>query len=130
MYMILCFPTEGNKGLDDVIGYHFGRVPFFTLYNTETEEVKIIPNDSEHAGGHGLPGEILSRLGINTLICRGAGRRALQIFTGNGISVYFGATGTVNESLQAWKDNKLQLAAEGDACQDHAYHDPNKHHEI
>ena len=126
--MILCFPTEGNKGLDDVIGQHFGRVPFFTLYDTETKEVKVIDNMSEHRGGRGLPGEILSSLGINVLICRGAGRRALQIFGANGISVYFGATGIVGNALKAWENNQLQLAMEGDACQEHAYHDPSKHH--
>ena len=125
--MILCFPTDGNKGLDDVIGEHFGRVPYFTLYDTETNKVKVISNDSEHTGGRGLPGEILSNLGINTLICRGAGRKALQIFSTNGISVYFGATGKVKDALEAWKTNKLHLAAQGDACQEHAYHDPNKH---
>ncbi len=125
--MIICFPTEGNKGLDDVIGPHFGRVPFFTLYDTEKKEIKVIPNDSEHTGGRGLPGEILSNLGINTLICKGAGRKALQIFGVNGISVYFGAVGRVADVLKAWENNELQLAMEGDACQEHAYHDPNKH---
>ncbi|MHA1799981.1 MAG: NifB/NifX family molybdenum-iron cluster-binding protein [Candidatus Helarchaeota archaeon] len=125
--MILCFPTEGNKGLDDFIGEHFGRVPYFTLYDTEKDVVKVIDNRSEHRGGQGLPGEILSDLGINVLICRGAGRRALQIFIANGISVYFGATGKVKDALEAWKNNKLKLAAEGDHCQEHTFHDPNKH---
>jgi len=125
--LIICFPTEGNKGLDDIIGQHFGRVPYFTLYDTESDEVKVIDNQSEHMGGRGLPGEILSKLGINVLICRGAGRRALQIMGSKGISIYFGAMGKVKDALEAWKNNELQLAQEGDACQEHAYHDPNKH---
>jgi len=127
--MILCFPTDGNKGLEDQIGQHFGRVPYFTLYDTDTKEVKVIDNMSEHTGGRGLPGDILSSLGINALICRGAGRKALQIFGANGISVYFGATGKVQNALKAWQNNQLQLAMEGDACQEHTHHDPNKHHQ-
>ena len=33
----------------------------------------------------------------------------------------------VKDALEAWRNNKLQLAQEGDACQEHAFHDPSKH---
>ena len=97
-------------------------------YNTDTGEVKVIPNQSEHMGGFGLPAEIISNLGASVLICRGAGRRAIQIFSMKGIKVYFGADGKVSEALKAWKENRLPLATEADACQEHAFRDYGRHH--
>jgi predicted Fe-Mo cluster-binding NifX family protein len=82
-----------------------------------------VENTSEHAGGSGLPADILAGLGIDVLVCRGLGRRAIEILTGKGISVSIGASGTVREAIGAWKAESLRGASSGDACQEHAFHD-------
>ena len=119
----VCVPTATHGGLDDLVGEHFGRVPTYTIYDSDTGTVEIVDNTSEHAGGSGLPGEILSGLGIDVLLCSGLGRRAVGILTGNGIEVCVGVSGTAGEAIEAWKKGNLSKASEGDACEKHAFHD-------
>ena len=124
--MKICIPTMGEKGLDNVVGEHFGRVPTYTIVDLETNEVKVISNTSEHMGGEGYPPEIMSREGVNIMACRGLGRRAIMMFEELGIDVYIGASGTVKDTIEAFKQNKLQKAGAGDACGKHAFRD--QHH--
>lgn len=119
----VCVPTEGPGGLDAVVGEHFGRVPTYTIYNAETGEVEVVDNTSEHAGGSGLPAQILAGLGIDVLLCSGLGRRAIGILSENGIEVCTGVSGTAREAIAAWKGGRLSAASEGDACQRHVFHD-------
>lgn len=126
--MKICVPTMGNRGMDEYVGEHFGRVPTYTIIDTETNEVKVIPNTSEHMGGIGLPAEILARHGIDTMICSGLGRRAIGLFEQYGIMVYVGAYGTVKDALEMWKNNRLQVATDENACRQHAYRRHEHHH--
>jgi predicted Fe-Mo cluster-binding NifX family protein len=119
----LCIPTSGGGGLDDVVGEHFGRVPTYTIYDSETGDVEVVDNTSEHAGGTGLPADILSGLGIDVLLCSGLGRRAIGILSESGIEVCVGLSGTAREAVEAWKGGRLSDASEGDACQQHAFRD-------
>ena len=122
----VCVPTAGHGGLDDAVGEHFGRVPSYTIFDTEKQQVNVIDNTSEHAGGSGLPADILSELGIDVLLCRGAGRRALGIFGEKGIEVCVGVDGTAGEAINAWKAGNLSGASAADACQQHTFHDREK----
>ncbi|MDK2826366.1 MAG: hypothetical protein PWQ44_1546, partial [Methanolobus sp.] len=36
--MKLCIPSMGQNGMEDTVGQHFGKVPYYTLYDTETRE--------------------------------------------------------------------------------------------
>jgi len=124
----LCVPTEGPGGLDAQVGEHFGRVPTYTLFDTATEAVRVVDNTSEHTGGRGLPADILSGLGIDVLLCRGLGRRAIGLLEQHGIDVCAGVTGTAREAIGAWKAGRLSTASEADACERHAFHDSKGHH--
>ena len=119
----LCVPTSGSGGLDDLVGEHFGRVPTYTIYDLETGAVEVVDNTSEHAGGTGLPADILANLGIDVLLCSGLGRRAIGILNGSGIEVSIGLSGTAREAIEAWKGGRLSGASEGDAFQQHAFRD-------
>jgi len=109
--------------LDDLVGEHFGRVPTYTIYDSESETVEVVDNTSEHAGGSGLPADILSTLGIDVLLCSGLGRRAIGILSESGIEVCVGLSGTAREAVEAWKGGRLSGASDGDACQQHTFHD-------
>jgi len=124
--MKLCIPTIGNKGMDDVVGEHFGRVPTYTVVDLDTNEIKVIPNTSHHMGGQGDPPEIMVKEGVNVMICQGLGRRAIGMFKDFGIDVYIGAFGTVRDAVAAFKQGKLQKASESDGCGKHAFRD--RHH--
>lgn len=130
--MKVCIPTMGNRGLDEQVGEHFGRVPTYTVVDTETNEVKVIDNTSEHMGGRGYPPEIIAKTGAEAMLCGGLGRRAIAMFEDMGIMVYIGANGTVRDAVQMWKDGRLQPATDENACRQHAFrregHDHRHHH--
>lgn len=125
--MKICIPTMGNSGLDEIVGEHFGRVPTYTIVDLETNEVKVIPNTSEHMGGVGYPPEIMAKEGVHILVCRGLGRRAISMFDETGIEVYIGASGTVKDAISAFQKGHLQKAGIGDACGQHAFRDQHHH---
>ncbi len=120
---IVAVPTMGGKGLDERVGEHFGRVPTYTVVNTETNEVKVIDNTSEHGGGSGYPPELLAGEGVETMLCMGLGRRAIMMFQDMGIMVYVGAVGTVKDALKSWEKGELEPATDENACKQHAFRD-------
>ena len=121
-------PSNGEKGLDETVGEHFGRVPTYTIVDSETDEVKVVSNTSHHKGGRGDPPEILAREGVNVLVCQGLGRRAIDLFNRLDIEVYIGASGTVKNAVEAFRNGKLEKAGSSDACQKHAFRGQGKHH--
>ena len=125
--MKICIPTMGENGLDNQVGEHFGRVPTYTIVDLDTNEVKVIENTSEHMGGQGYPPEIMAKEGVNAMVCRGLGRRAIMMFEELGIDVYIGASGTVKDVIEAFKQDRLQKANVDNACGQHAFRD--EHHQ-
>lgn len=124
--MKICVPTMGDKGLEEHVGEHFGRVPTYTIVDVDNNEVKIVQNTSEHMGGVGYPPEIMNREGVHVLVCKGLGRRAITIFNETGIKVYIGASGTVKDAINAFMNGELQKAQEDNACNNHTFR--NHHH--
>ncbi|MHA2245827.1 MAG: NifB/NifX family molybdenum-iron cluster-binding protein [Candidatus Hodarchaeales archaeon] len=119
--MRVCIPSETKGGLNDQIGYHFGRVPSYTIYDDNTKEVEIVQNTSTHMGGTKLPAELLREQNIDVMICGGLGRRAIQLFEQYGIEVYIGAQGTVEDAIEQYNQDKLRMATDKDACEQHKY---------
>jgi predicted Fe-Mo cluster-binding NifX family protein len=119
----LCIPSAGPGGLDDVVGEHFGRVPTFTLVDADTGEVEVLDNTSEHMGGAGLPADLLVRAGAEVVLCKGLGRRAIQMLSDAGVSVCTGVSGPIGDAVSVWKGGGLPEAGESDACARHAFHD-------
>jgi len=114
--MRIAFPTLGNEGLDDTIGEHFGKVPTYTIVDTETHEVKVVENASIHGGGEIYPPELLSREKVDVLICSGIGRKALSMFQGFKIKVYMAGVKKVADALQDFINGELKEACIEDGC--------------
>ncbi|MBN1280503.1 MAG: NifB/NifX family molybdenum-iron cluster-binding protein [Candidatus Thermoplasmatota archaeon] len=125
--MKVCIPTNGNQGLNDTVGEHFGRVPTYTIVDLQTNDVRVVPNTSEHLGGVGYPPEIMAKEGVTVLVCRGLGRRAIAMFEQIGIEVYIGASGTVKDAITAFQNGTLHKAGADDACGQHAFRDHHHH---
>ena len=132
--MRLCIPSETTGGLEDQVGYHFGRVINYTIFDDTSNQVEIIENTSSHRGGTKLPAELLRDHNVDVMICGGIGRRAIQLFEQYGVEIYIGAQGIVKDVIEQFKQNKLQMATNKDACQQHKYrkddhnHDHEHHH--
>jgi predicted Fe-Mo cluster-binding NifX family protein len=125
--MKISVPSMGNCGLEDQVGQHFGKVLNYILYDTESGEVSIIPNTSEHNGGVGLPPELMANNGVNIMLCGGLGRKAVSMFEQYDIDVFVGAQGTIQNALDAWKEGKLQRANQENACSSHDHHHNHDH---
>ena len=119
--MRISVPSMGNKGLEDMVGQHFGRVPTYTIWDSETENVEVVSNTSEHMGGIGLPPELMNAHKVDIMLCSGLGQRAVQMFENFGIMVYVGAMGTVKDAIEAWKRGELQEVTDETACQVHRH---------
>lgn len=119
--MKVCIPTMGDKGLNEQVGEHFGRVPTYTIVDTETGEVQIIQNTTTHMGGTGYAPDLIQSRGAEVMLCSGVGRKAIQMFEEKSIMVYVGASGIVADAINMWKAGKLQAATNETACQQHAF---------
>ncbi len=120
--MKICVPTSGLGGLDDEVGQHFGKVPTYTIFDTETNGVRVIENTSEHRGGVGLPPELISLAGADVMVVSGLGTRAVSMFESFGIRVYVGAHGTAKQALRMFQEGLLAPASDENACKEHASH--------
>ncbi len=125
--MKLCIPSMGQNGIEETVGQHFGKVPFYTLYDTETKEASVLPNTSEHNGGIGLPPELMAKEGVDIMLCGGLGKKAVDMFEQAGIAVFSGATGTVQNAIDAWESSKLAKATRDNSCSGHGHDDDHVH---
>jgi predicted Fe-Mo cluster-binding NifX family protein len=119
--MKICVPTMGNNELDDFVSEHFGRAPTFTIVDLSKNEVKVVPNTSEHFGGISSPPEMLSTEGVEVMLCSGLGPRAISMFEQSGIEVYVGASGTVRDAVRAFQAGKLREGTDANACKMHRH---------
>jgi len=111
----------GEKGLQEQVGEHFGRVPTYTLFDTENNSVRTIENTTLHTGGAGYAPDMLAKEGVNVMLCGGMGRRAIELFEQHGIMAYVGAKGTVEQTLQMHREGELTPATSETACAQHAF---------
>ena len=121
--MKVCVPTRDENGMEGIVEQHFGKAPTYTILDTDTREVVVIPNTSEHLGGVGLPPEYLHQQGVDIMLCAGLGFKAVQMFESYGIKVFVGAGGTARDTFEAWEAGKLQDANASNSCADHGHHD-------
>jgi predicted Fe-Mo cluster-binding NifX family protein len=110
----IVFPTVDDKG--NVLGQHFGRVPYyawFTLKEDKVVEEGVIPNDSEHFGGVGLPPERISSLNPDAMIVLGMGSRAIRMFQNMNVAVLQAKSTTTAENIELFRNGELKELTEG-----------------
>lgn len=116
--MRLCIPTVDGTGLEARLSGHFGSAPFFTVIDSETGRTEVIGNaHASHEHGHCRPTESLQGRGVETVVCRGLGRRALAVLRGEGITVLVTEANTVAEAVRAFEVGTLVPLDEAGACQ-------------
>ncbi|HOP08957.1 MAG TPA: NifB/NifX family molybdenum-iron cluster-binding protein [Candidatus Methanofastidiosa archaeon] len=117
--MRIALPTNGDKGMDEEVCPHFGRAVTYTIYDTETKDVEVVENTSNHMGGSGLPPDLLHEKNVDALICGGIGRKAIELFNSKGIKVYSGAIDTVKDTIELFEVGILNEASSDSACSGH-----------
>ena len=118
--MLACIPTKGSAGLEDTVSDHFGSTPFFTLYDTETNEITVLPNrNAHHDHGTCHPMIQLAKHHIDCVVCSGMGRRAIEALMTEGIAVYQSGSGNVGELVEKVKSGSLTLMDPAKSCHGH-----------
>lgn len=120
--MKVCVPTRDENGMEGIVEQHFGKAPTYTILDTDSGEVSVIPNTSEHMGGVGLPPEYLHQQDVDVMLCAGLGMKAVQMFESYGIKVFVGAGGTAGDTFKAWEAGLLQGATAENSCKEHGHH--------
>ncbi len=110
-------PVSEYRGIDSQLSSHFGRAPFFAVFEL-SEDGRIIshravPNDSEHFGGVGLPPDRILHLKPDVVITYGMGPRALSRFQNARVAVLRANSSNVREVLSAYVKDELEELTEG-----------------
>lgn len=103
----------------NLVAEHFGRCPAYTILNENGKFQETLANTSSHMGGQGLPPELLQQNGINVLLCKGIGPRALQMCQKFQIDIYVDSSRTIEDIFNKWKSNGIEQASLNDVCEEH-----------
>ncbi len=120
--MRIAIPVLNNLGKESRISEHFGHTPHFAFIDMDSDGKYTVNVEENMLESHG-PGDIptfLSGKKVNKIVVMGIGGRAIGFFQQLGIDVVRGADGTVEEILEAMKNDTLA---------DKDYTPKEKHHD-
>lgn len=116
--MRLCIPTHTDEGLEARSFPHFGRAPYFTIVDTDSDEVKTVAN-ADRGRSHGTC-HPLSHLGgehIDAIVCGSIGRGAFgRLAAQEGLDVYRTKPATVGEIVTSAREGNLHRLDAKEAC--------------
>ncbi len=109
--MKVAIATDGSQ-----VSGHFGRCEKYevaTITDGQVTDRQTVANPGHQPGA--LP-TMLHGLGVETIICGGAGPRAVALFEQFGINVLMGVSGPVDKALEALASGELEV---GESTCDH-----------
>jgi len=113
--MRILFPITEKKGKDSMIAWHFGRSPYFAIYDTKTDKLEFFENKLEEIRKQvERPVEALLKHNINAVFAKGIGVKALEFFRSHGIVVKTGECETIKEVIE----NEEKLKELEKACKE------------
>ena len=121
--MRLCIPTETKEGLEAKVYGHFGSAPYFTVYDTDKGDIKVIDNtNAHHAHGMCHPIGVIGTSSIDAVVCLGMGAMAVQNLNAANIKAFMAEGKTVLEIVNKYKAGELQEITMQNACARHGCH--------
>ncbi len=109
--------TSKGKALESAVDRRFGRAKFFIVADTETGFLHCVDNDQSLNALQGAGIQAANNvveLDVQAVVTGHIGPKAFAVLKAGGIPVYTGATGTVAEAVEQFKENQLELAGEAD----------------
>jgi len=122
----IAISAEDNRGLESVVGPHFGRCPYFIMVDLEGAEVKTVKAIENPFYGNHQPGQVpafIHSQAADVMLAGGMGARAIQFFNDYGIDAATGASGTVRVALDRYLKGELYEAAACASSEHHHHHD-------
>ncbi len=103
--------TAQDKEPDAQVDSRFGRAKFFIVVDTDSGETTVHDNvqNLNAAQGAGIQaGRNVADLGVEGVVTGHVGPKAFKVLEAAGIKIYNGATGTVKDTIQQFKNGQLQ----------------------
>ena len=106
--MKIAVSSVGNT-LDAQVDRRFGRCSYFVIVDSETTSFEAIPNMAAGAmGGAGIQAaQTIASKSVKVVITGNVGPNAFQTLSAAGIEIITGASGTVRETIEKYKEGKL-----------------------
>lgn len=107
--MKILFSSSG-KDLDSNLDLRFGRCPYFLIYNTENEEVKVLENAGQNAsGGAGIAAaqQVVDE-NVDVVITSNVGPNAFNLLQESSVEVYKGKNIPCSLLLKNFNEGKLE----------------------
>jgi len=106
---------------------HFGHTEQFKVYGIEDGKIIQTQVVDTNGSGHGALSEMLSVLGVDTLVCGGIGAGAQAALAQAGIRLYGGVSGSADEAVNALLAGNLAFNPNVH-CDHHGHHHEEGHH--
>ena len=123
--MRIAIPCSNNNGLKSEISMHFGRSPYYAFVDVEGNKIKnfeILPVPFAEHGPGDLPNFVKENKG-EVVIAYGMGGRAVDFFNRLGIDVITGASGRVEEVVDAFLKNRLDTDKDWKSKEEFDHHE-------
>jgi len=98
--MRLLIAINEDKGFDSKLSEHFGHCPYFAIYETITNDLKIIENKIDHTNQNLTPVDQMMKFNPDIVFTLGAGQRAIKLFNERKIKLKTGDYQTVKEVIE------------------------------
>ena len=111
--MKIVVTAHGNEMSSDV-DTRFGRAKCFMLIDTETGEFTAHDNTQNLNASQGAgiqAGQNVLELGVEAVVTGNVGPKAFRTLQAAGVAVYIGGKGTVAETLELFKTDKLDCVS-------------------
>jgi predicted Fe-Mo cluster-binding NifX family protein len=105
--------SSTGGSLDSAVDPRFGRCSVFLIVDTETMKHQAVPNSSvgaAHGAGIGAA-QVVAQQGVKAVITGHVGPNAHMALSQAGISVYTGASGTVEAAVNHYKSGAFRMAS-------------------
>ena len=105
----ICVSATGSS-INSQIDPRFGRCPYFIIADRDTLDYQGLPNTAvESPHGAGIQAaQLVAGQNVRTVITGMVGPNAYRVLSAAGIEVVTGATGTVRDAIQKYKNGELR----------------------
>ena len=112
--MKIIIPVLENKGKESKVSSHFGRAPYFAVYDSEKDRIEIRETMKEGSGGKSRLAEDLLKYKPDVVFAVGMGPRAVDLFRSNNVKIESGDYDTIEDIIK----NKDKLKELEEACKE------------
>jgi predicted Fe-Mo cluster-binding NifX family protein len=105
--------TSQGKDLASPVDQRFGRAKYFIVLDTENGQFTAHDNAAnlQLAQGAGIQaGQAVVNLGVSSVITGNVGPKAFRVLQAGNVQIYMGATGTVQQAIEEYKQGRLKTA--------------------